>query len=81
MRGWVDAGDDVLYSSTLICEGSNPMSVGVALSAESSAGHTLNVTVRNYLSAVSLKLGAPNRHAAAEIARSKGILLKEYQGY
>ena len=29
-------------------------------------------TVRNYLSAASLKLGAPNRHAAAEIARSKG---------
>jgi hypothetical protein len=47
MRGWVDAGDDVLYSSTLICEGSNPMSVGVALSAESSAGHTLNVTIPN----------------------------------
>ena len=29
-------------------------------------------TVRNYLSAASLKLGAPNRHIAAEIARSKG---------
>lgn len=29
-------------------------------------------TVRNYLSAASLKLGAPNRHAAAEIARTKG---------
>lgn len=29
-------------------------------------------TVRNYLSAAALKLSAPNRHAAAEIARSKG---------
>ena len=47
VRGWVDAGDDVLYSSTPIYEGSNPMPVGVALSAESSAGHTLNVTIPN----------------------------------
>jgi len=47
VRGWVDAGDDVLYSSTPIREGNNPMSVGVALSAESSAGHTLNVTIPN----------------------------------
>ena len=29
-------------------------------------------TVRNYLSAAALKLGAPNRHVAVEIARSKG---------
>ena len=47
VRGWVDAGDDVLYSSTPIYEGSNPMPVSVALSAESSAGHTLNVTIPN----------------------------------
>ena len=47
VRGWMDAGDDVLYSSTPIYEGSNPMPVGVALSAESSAGHTLNVTIPN----------------------------------
>ena len=45
--GWVDVGGDVLYPSTPICEGSNPMSVGVALSAESSAGHTLDVSVIN----------------------------------
>lgn len=47
VRGWMDAGDDVLYSSTPIYEGSNPMPVGVALSAESSVGHTLNVTIPN----------------------------------
>ena len=47
VRGWVDAGNDVLYSSTPIYEGSNPMPVSVALSAESSAGHTLNVTIPN----------------------------------
>ena len=47
VRGWVDAGNDVLYSSTPIYEGSNPMPVGVALSVESSAGHTLNVTIPN----------------------------------
>ena len=47
VRGWADAGNDVLYSSTPIYEGSNPMPVGVALSAESSAGHTLNVTIPN----------------------------------
>jgi len=47
VRGWVDVGGDVLYSSTPIYEGSNPMPVGVALSAESSAGHTLNVTIPN----------------------------------
>ena len=47
VRGWADAGDDVLYSSTLIYEGSNPMPVGVALSAESSAGHALDVSVIN----------------------------------
>jgi len=47
VRGWVDAGDDVLYSSTPIHEGNNPMSVGVALSAESSAGRTLSVSVIN----------------------------------
>lgn len=47
VRGWVDAGDDVLYSSTPIHEGNNPMSVGVALSAESSAGRTLGVSVIN----------------------------------
>ena len=47
VRGWADAGDDALYSSTPIHEGNNPMSVGVALSAESSAGHTLNVTIPN----------------------------------
>ena len=47
VRGWVDAGDDVLYSSTPIYEGSNPMPVGVALSAESSAGRTLGVSVIN----------------------------------
>ena len=47
MRGWADAGDDVLYSSTPIYEGSNPMPVGVTLSAESSAGHTLDVSVIN----------------------------------
>ncbi|QWW19706.1 response regulator transcription factor [Schaalia sp. 19OD2882] len=29
-------------------------------------------TVRNYLSSAALKLDAPNRHVAAEIARSKG---------
>ncbi|MDO4260125.1 MAG: response regulator transcription factor [Actinomycetaceae bacterium] len=29
-------------------------------------------TVRNYLSSAATKLGAPNRHVAAEIARSKG---------
>ena len=45
--GWADAGNDVLYSSTPIYEGSNPMSVDVALSAESSAGHTLDVSVIN----------------------------------
>ena len=45
--GWADAGNDVLYSSTPIYEGSNPMPVGVALSAESSAGHTLDVSVIN----------------------------------
>ena len=47
VRGWADAGNDVLYSSTPIYEGSNPMPVGVALSAESSAGHTLDVSVIN----------------------------------
>lgn len=47
VRGWMDAGDDVLYSSTPTHKGNNPMSVGVALSAESSAGHTLNVTIPN----------------------------------
>ena len=47
VRGCVDAGNDVLYSSTPIYEGSNPMPVSVALSAESSAGHTLNVTIPN----------------------------------
>ena len=47
VRGWADAGNDVLYSSTPIYEGSNPMPVGVALSAESSAGHTLNVPIPN----------------------------------
>ena len=47
VRGWVDAGDDVLYSSTPIYEGSNPMPVGVTLSAESSAGRTLSVSVIN----------------------------------
>ena len=47
MRGWMDAGDDVLYSSTPIYEGSNPMPVGVALSAESSAGRKLSVSVIN----------------------------------
>ena len=47
VRGWVGAGNDALYSSTPIYEGSNPMPVGVALSAESSAGHTLNVTIPN----------------------------------
>jgi len=47
VRGWVDVGGDVLYSSTPIYEGSNPMPVGVALSAESSAGHTLDVSVIN----------------------------------
>ena len=47
VRGWMDAGDDVLYSSTPIHKGNNPMPVGVALSAESSAGHTLNVTIPN----------------------------------
>ena len=47
MRGWADVGGDVLYSSTPIYEGNNPMLVGVALSAESSAGHTLNVTIPN----------------------------------
>ena len=47
VRGWVDAGNDVLYSSTPIYEGSNPMPVGVTLSAESSAGHTLDVSVIN----------------------------------
>ena len=47
VRGWVDVGGYVLYSSTPIYEGSNPMPVGVALSAESSAGHTLNVTIPN----------------------------------
>ena len=45
--GWADAGNDVLYSSTPIYEGNNPMLVGVALSAESSAGHTLDVSVIN----------------------------------
>ena len=34
--------------------------------------HLSTGTVRNYLSAAALKLSAPNRHAAAEIARSKG---------
>lgn len=29
-------------------------------------------TVRNYLSSAAIKLGAPNRHAAAETARAKG---------
>ncbi len=29
-------------------------------------------TVRNYLSSAMTKLDAPNRHAATEIARSKG---------
>mgnify|MGYP001711221264 CR=1 FL=1 len=47
VRGWVDAGDDVLYSSTPIYEGSNPMPVGVTLSAESSAGHTMDVIIPN----------------------------------
>ena len=47
VRGWADAGNDVLYSSTPIYEGSNPMPVGVTLSAESSAGHTLDVSVIN----------------------------------
>ena len=47
VRGWADAGNDVLYSSTPIREGNNPMSVGVALSAESSAGRTLGVSVIN----------------------------------
>lgn len=47
VRGWVDVGGYVLYSSTPIYEGSNPMPAGVALSAESSAGHTLNVTIPN----------------------------------
>ena len=47
VRGWMDAGDDVLYSSTPIYEGSNPMPVGVALSAESSAGHTMDVIIPN----------------------------------
>ena len=47
VRGWADAGNDALYSSTPIYEGNNPMPVGVALSAESSAGHTLNVTIPN----------------------------------
>ena len=47
VRGWADARNDMLYSSTPIYEGSNPMPVGVALSAESSAGHTLNVTIPN----------------------------------
>ena len=47
VRGWVDVGGDVLYSSTPIYEGSNPMPVGVALSAESSAGHALDVSVIN----------------------------------
>jgi len=47
VRGWVDARNDVLYSSTPIYEGNNPMLVGVALSAESSAGHTLDVIIPN----------------------------------
>ena len=47
VRGWVGAGNDALYSSTPIREGNNPMSVGVALSAESSAGRTLGVSVIN----------------------------------
>ena len=45
--GWADAGNDVLYSSTPIYEGSNHMPVGVTLSSESSAGHTLDVSVIN----------------------------------
>ena len=47
VRSWADAGNDVLYSSTPIYERSNPMPVGVALSAESSAGHMLNVIIPN----------------------------------
>ena len=29
-------------------------------------------TVRNYLSSAAHKLGAPNRHVAVEVARSRG---------
>ena len=47
VRGWVGAGNDALYSSTPIYEGNNPMPVGVALSAESSAGHTMDVIIPN----------------------------------
>ena len=45
---------------------------GAPVEAIARRAHLSPGTVRNYLSAAALKLSAPNRHAAAEIARSKG---------
>lgn len=47
---------------------------GAPISRIAQKAHLAEGTVRNYLSSAQAKLGAANRHEAAEIARSRGWL-------